>query len=223
MTISVSSREKEIILGTILGDGHLAMLKTGARLEINHSEKQQPYVLWKHKELSGMVLARPHRIEIYDSRYAKKYIQWRFKSIVHPYLTEIYSSFYRKNGRKIVPENISDILTSPLSLAVWFMDDGGRRNDCYGLFLNTLSFTKPEHAILQKCLRKNFSLDTRLHWIKDGYRLYIPSNCAKRFCEIVHSHMLPEMQYKMSYNPVTTSFARLDRARDRQQKINSSL
>jgi hypothetical protein len=95
------------------------------------------------------------------------------------------------------------------------MDDGGRRNDCYGLFLNTLSFTKTEHILLQLCLRNNFSLYSRLHWIQDGFRLYIPSSDAKRFCEIVHPYMIPDMQYKLSYDPVTTSFARLDRARDR--------
>lgn len=45
MTVEVSSREKEIIIGTILGDAHVAMLKTAARLEITHSEKQKEYVL----------------------------------------------------------------------------------------------------------------------------------------------------------------------------------
>ena len=96
------------------------------------------------------------------------------------------------------------------------MDDGGRRNDCYGLFLNTLSFNKPEHERLRKCLRNNFSLDSRLHWVSDGYRIYIPSKEAKHFCELVHPFIIPSMRYKLSFNPVTTSFARLDRARDRR-------
>lgn len=131
--------------------------------------------------------------------------------------TELYGLFYQ-DRKKVIPANICDILQSPLSLAVWFMDDGGRRNDCYGLFLNTLSCTKTEHALLQMCLRENFSLDSRLHWIQDGYRLYIPSRDAKRFCEIVHPFVIPEMKYKLSYDPVTTSFARLDRARDRHMR-----
>ena len=37
-TKQVSKREREIVLGTILGDGHLAMLKHDARLEIVHCE-----------------------------------------------------------------------------------------------------------------------------------------------------------------------------------------
>jgi hypothetical protein len=215
MTTLVSPREQEIILGTILGDGHLAMLKSGARLEINHSEKQKAYVFWKHKELSKMIMAQPHQIKINDPRSNRSYLQWRFRSQINPIFTKFHGLFYQ-GCKKIVPQNILNILQSPLSLAVWFMDDGGRRNDSYGLFLNTLSFTKVEHVKLQECLRKNFSLDSRLHWIQDGYRLYIPSKDAQKFCKLVYPHLIPTMHYKLSYNPVTTSFARLDRARDRR-------
>lgn len=210
----ISSREKEIITGTVLGDAHLAKLKTGARLEITHSEKQKDYLFWLQKELRKLSL-NPWKITIFDKRYNRDYFQWRFSTKVNAIFTEFHNLFYKRR-KKIIPKNISDILVSSLSLAVWFMDDGGRRNDSYGLFLNTLSFTKPEHELLQRCLKTNFSLDSRLHWVQDGFRIYIPCKDAKRFCEIVYPHILPSMRYKLSYNPVTTSFARLDRARDRK-------
>lgn len=93
---NISSREKAIIIGTLLGDAHIDSLKAGGRLEIGHSEKQKEYLFWKY-------------------------------------------------------------------------------NDSYGLFLNTLSFEK-----------------------------------------IAYPYIIPSMSYKLSYNPVTTSFVRLDRARDRK-------
>lgn len=123
--------------------------------------------------------------------------------------------FYR-NKVKFIPENICQILKSPLSLAVWFMDDGGRRNDSYGLFLNTLSFTKREQEMLIECLKRYFSLESRIHWVQDGYRIYIPSKESEKFCRTVYPYMIPSMYYKLSFDPVTTSFARLDRARDRK-------
>ena len=212
----ISLREKEIILGTILGDAYIGMLKTNARLEIGHSEKQKDYVFWKHKELSRFVSAKPHRVEIFDPRYKKTYTRWSFNTRVNNIFTQFHNFFY-KNKKKIIPKEIINELKSPLSLAVWFMDDGGRRNDCYGLFLNTLSFTKEEQEILRNCLKVNFSLNSRIHWVKDGYRLYIPSKDAKHFCELVYPFLIPSMYYKLSYNPVTTSFARLDRARDRNK------
>ena len=221
ITSMISSREEAIIIGTILGDSHLAMLKTDARLEMMHSEKQKEYLFWKYRELSSFVSARSHRVEIVDRRFRKTYVEWKFSTKMHPLFTNLRKQFYPR-GRKIVPRNISKLLVSPLSLAVWFMDDGGRRNDSYGLFLNTLSFTKTEHELLRACLSKRFSLDSRLHWVQDGYRIYIPSASAQRFCEIVYPHIIPSMQYKLSYNPVTTSFARLDRARDRQETRNAA-
>ena len=213
----ISSREEAIIIGTILGDGHLARMKTTARLEVVHSERQKDYVLWKYHELYQFVGAQPHHLTITDPRFKKQFHQWRFKTRGHSYFTALHGQFYTEHGRKIVPQYISHVLTSPLSVAVWFMDDGGRRNDCYGMFLNTLSFSKQEHMLLQQCLQQNFSLETRLHWIQDGYRLYIPSTMAQRFATLVYPYLIPSMRYKLSYNPVTTSFSELNRKRDRVQ------
>ena len=101
-------------------------------------------MFWKYKELSRWTKSDPHKIEIYDDRWNKTYVQWRFKTKVDPFFSGLHA-YFCPSGQKIVPENISSVLNSPLSLAVWFMDDGGRRNDSYGLFLNTLSFTKEEN------------------------------------------------------------------------------
>ena len=210
----VTKEEHNILVGTILGDAHVRKLKQESRIEFAHSVAQKEYLFWKYEKLRKWCGTAPNLVKFRDQRYKKEYLQWRFRTLTYGVFSDFRKMFYRGNI-KVVPKNISKILTSPLSLAVWFMDDGGRRNDSYGLFLNTLSFTKPEHEILQKCLRKNFGIETRIHWISDGHRLYIPSDYAKRFCSIVNSHILDTLRYKLSYNPVTTSFARLDRARDR--------
>jgi hypothetical protein len=214
----ISKREKEIILGSLLGDAYLAVMKNSVRFEVSHSENQKEYIFWKYNELKKFVRAKPRRVIIWDKRYRKEYRQWRFRTQGHEFFAYLYSLFYSQRGKKFIPQEISLFLDSPLSLAVWFMDDGGRRNDCYGMFLNTLSFTKKENELLRKCLKRNFFLDSRLHWVQDGYRLYIPSSEAKYFCELIYPYIIPAMRYKLSYDPVTTSFAQLDRARDRRKK-----
>jgi hypothetical protein len=212
--IKLAAKEKNILIGTVLGDAHVRQLKRDSRIEFNHSEKQKEYLFWKYNHLKRWCGTEPHLVKIYDGRYKKDYIQWRFATLTHPIFSDLQKIFYR-GDKKIIPKSILEILKSPLSLAVWFMDDGGRRNDSYGLFLNTLSFTKTEHKILQKCLWENFGIKTRIHWISDGYRLYIPTTSAKLFCNIISPYILGMFKYKLSYDPVTTSFARLDRARDR--------
>lgn len=214
----ISSRETSIVIGTLLGDAHIDMLKAGGRLEVAHSEKQKEYLFWKYKELDSFVGAKPHLIRFFDQRYGKTYTRWKFSSKVHRFFTALHNLFY-SNRKKVISKMVCQLIESPLTLAVWFMDDGGRRNDSYGLFLNTLSFSRQEHNLLQQCLKRKFSLDTRIHWIQDGYRLYIPSKDAKHFCQLVYPYVIPSMCYKLSYNPVTTSFAQLDRARDRRSNL----
>ncbi len=196
-------------------------MKNGTvRLEVGHGVSQKKYLEWKYQQLKEFAGAKPHIVNFYDRRYRKNYSQWRFKTRSSNFFVPFYNYFYRQ-GKKQIPGNIVKFFNSPLALAVWFMDDGGRRNDSYGLFLNTLSFSYREHEILRKCLQKNFSLKSRTHWIQGGYRLYIPSREAKCFCKIVGPHLIPSMKYKLSYNPVTTSFARLDRARDRETRTKT--
>ena len=52
--LSLSKRQKEILIGAILGDGHLEKLYTPelSRLKIEHSYKQKEYVDWFYKEFS---------------------------------------------------------------------------------------------------------------------------------------------------------------------------
>lgn len=215
MVNNLSQRENDILIGMILGDAHVRALKHESRVEVTHSEKQKDYLFWKYSNLKRWVISKPHLCKIYDKRYNKVYTQWRFRTKSHKAFSYLRNLFYSK-GKKIVPKEIADFLKSPLSLAVWFIDDGGRRNDCYGLFLNTLSFTKKENLLLAKVSKKNFSINARIHWIGDGFRLYVPSNNSVKFCKIVSPHILDSFRYKLPFNPVTTSFARLDRARDRK-------
>lgn len=144
----ISSREKEIIIGTILGDSHVNMLKTDARLELCHSEAQKDYLFWKYQELKNFVKSKPRRIKFIDKRNGKSYSQWRFRTRIDKVFTELHNIFYL-NKRKVISRSVVQLIKSPLTLAVWFMDDGGRRNDCYGLFLNTLSFSKTENELLK--------------------------------------------------------------------------
>lgn len=222
MVNNLSQREKGILIGTILGDAHIRALKKESRIEIGHGGDQKEYLFWKYKNLKNWVNAKPHSLKIYDKRYKKHYYQWRFKTRSHKIFSDLRRLFYRKR-KKIIPKNIDNLLTSPLSLAVLYMDDGGRRNDCYGSFLNTLSFTKEENVRIKHCLKKRFGIDSRIHWVGDGYRIYIPSREAKSFSNTIYKYIIPSMIYKLPFNPVTTEFALLDRARDRRKRIETPI
>ena len=53
------------------------------------------------------------------------------------------------------------------------MDDGYKRNDCNALRLNTDSFQLQEQRLLQKCLKKNFKIESNLHRKGRFWTIYI--------------------------------------------------
>ncbi len=72
-----------------------------------------------------------------------KRVAYRFTTRRYPVFTAYWRWIYR-DGRKRVPP---DIELAPLSLAVWFMDDGARSRSA--LYLNTPQFPDEDQEILR--------------------------------------------------------------------------
>jgi hypothetical protein len=196
--------QKSVLIGTLLGDGTLELNGKYPRLRIQHSKSQLLYVEWKQNIFSNFT-SKKIRISQRkkDSRTKKVYHYCGFDTFSIPLLNNFYELFYF-SGKKIVPKRIDLLLTEPLSLAVWFMDDGYKRNDCNAIRISTESFSLKEQTILQKCLSKNFNVFSRIHKKGKFWNLYIPSGELNKFYFIISSYIIPSMNYKISLDPVTT-------------------
>ena len=78
--MSISIRQRNIILGLILGDGHLENNGRFARLRIDQSLKHKDYVNWLYNELRGMVPSKPRIIQEKDKRTLKVYTRLHFST-----------------------------------------------------------------------------------------------------------------------------------------------
>lgn len=118
----LSEQAKAVILGTLLGDGSLKIPKgySNARIQIRHSDKQKNYLLWKAKTLAEIASERCVIIQRADG-YGKSR-KWRFTSRSLPTLTELYRLTHRRNKLSIRRKWLNQM--TPLSLAVWWCDDG---------------------------------------------------------------------------------------------------
>jgi len=181
---SLTERQKAIIVGCLLGDGAMRC-KTNALLEINHSFKQRDYVDWKYNELKELVSTRPHKRFGNAGRIA-----YRFTTKSLPDLTEVYRKFY-KDGKKIIPDNLN---IHPLSLTVWFMDDGCKSYRT--IYLNTQKFNVTEQEKLISLLNRQFDIKTSLNKDKTYYRLRIAVSSVAKFLAIVKPCLLPMFCYK---------------------------
>lgn len=207
--LSLTKKQKEIIIGTLLGDGHLETLNNGEtyRLRIEHSIKQKEYVDWMYNQFKEWTNKAPE--------IRKQYLRFPNGSIVlsQKYCFSTYShgafrffgqQFYPKN-RKIIPKMIGKLLSS-MSIAIWYLDDGSFKSERHRTFIiHSHGYKKSELRIIQKALQL-YGIDTNLHMQKrkNGtyWRVYILSKSAPKFKEIVEPiiNQIPSMKYKLGNN-----------------------
>lgn len=108
------------------------------------------YLLWLHSCISDLGYCKKDIPQIRSKTSKKtelKSYYYRFRTFTFSSFNWIYNSFYI-NNRKVIPNFIGEYLT-PLTLAIWIMDDGYLLKN-KGLKFSTNSFTLKEIKFLQK-------------------------------------------------------------------------
>ncbi|MFN3977006.1 MAG: LAGLIDADG endonuclease [Aquificaceae bacterium] len=204
----VTKRQREILIGTILGDGYLQKTgKRNARLKLEHSERQKDYIFWKYEELKNLMQDKPKRIERYNPIWKKSYVYYRCQSHSMPLLGRYKRYFYDEKGKKRIPENIEALLKAPLSLAVWYMDDGHYYPRDGVAYIYLPKYSEEDLQRLLRALEKNFDLKPKVIY-KRGYPcIYFPRQETEKLMEIIKPWMPDFMKYKTPPDPVTTEGA----------------
>ena len=205
-SLKLSSVQQNLVVGSMLGDGNLRFVNRNKEVSfiVDHSCAQQDYVWWKYAIMKEWVLTEPKIVErIYHKDRQRKLTSIRFSTISHSELTFWYRQFY-KHGVKTIPENIRELLISPLALAIWFMDDGNKNGKA--VFLNTQQFSLREQETLIHCLQENFSLRATInkHWLFKGkqlYRIRIDTESTVRLTSLIGHLLLPFLCYKLPQYP----------------------
>lgn len=207
-----SKFQKSLLLGSILGDGHLekrSKLKNALFRE-EHSIKQIEWLKWKYTNLKPFITSklwirdRGKRQFLPDGKGGKKlYNVQKICSIstgVHPYLTELHNLFY-KDGVKVIPEKFVYENLDELSLLVWICDDGYYNKDRDYIAICTENFNYHENVVLLKSISKllgNVSLIKHSNK-RNTYRIYINSFSNNKSFIANGLNILPSsMHYKIS-------------------------
>ena len=121
----------EVLRGTLMGDGEISPTRGGhgARLRYCHGEAQTEYADWKASlfaNIGSSRLVREDKVVTYD-----------FDPL--PELAEMRQSVY-VDGKKVLDDDYLKAL-SPLSLALWYLDDGNLSIRSEGLQRRTEGLT----------------------------------------------------------------------------------
>jgi recombination protein RecA len=187
----LTSRQQQILVGTLLGDGCLAQHGRFHRLFVKHQLSQRGLAELKRDAFGDFVTMQLHQ---FDQRLGnRRYPCVQFVTRTSPVFSEWHHRFYR-DRRKIVPANIADMLT-PLSMAIWFMDDGGA--DFAGLNLQTHNFGSQEVEHLVATLAERFAITANTRANKGRRIIYIPASSVGSLRCVIEPHILPELRYKL--------------------------
>lgn len=200
----LSDQCREIILGSLLGDGSLRIHKPykNARFSFRHSVHQKEYFDWKVNQLKEISSQNNVWQRNADGFGGDKL---RYQSLAIESLSELYRQTH-KSDRLVVKRRWLNLLT-PLSLAIWWLDDGSIiANGRKGVFC-TDPFPLKEQKILARYLLKVWGLNVKIGKIirnRDGieteyYRLWFRSTEEfKKFLIIILPYVrIPSMLPKV--------------------------
>ncbi len=193
---TLSKQQMDVLVGLMLGDGNLEFNGyRGTRLQVKQSEEKKEYVFWLYNQFAHLVRTPPQQ--------RKDTEQWYFGTRFFENLEDIRKMFYT-GRKKVLPIHITELFTSPLTLAVWFMDDGHldyREKSHYAYHISTDSFTEPEVERLQALLLERFGITTKTYLSlcrgKRYPKLYIGKEGRDLFTKTIEPFILPCFRYKL--------------------------
>lgn len=196
--MKLTKQQINVLVGTILGDGFLQ--KTGeknARLRLEHSQKQKDYVLWKGKIFGRLFQGKPNNLLRTHPKSKEVYAYCRWQSSASPAFGEWRKYFY-PHGKKIIPSDIGKFLNDPITLAVWYMDDGyfeKKDRNCL-IYLGRVS--RGEGETVQKALLENFRISATLYDKKTkGFALFFGVEETKKLHKIITPFIVLSLKYKI--------------------------
>ena len=135
-----------VVVGGLLGDLHIQRTTASTqrcRLRVCHSVAQREYVDWKYR-----VLMEPFCEGVKPPHETARAGEYMFYTKYRDEFLSYRDEWYKDDGnrfRKRVPDTIDTMLVDPISLAVWYLDDGTKRNDSDACRLATQGFSLQEN------------------------------------------------------------------------------
>lgn len=194
--IPLSKECMQVILGGLLGDGHLSRTKgyKNARFQMRHSICQQDYFDWKIKKLQEICTKKSVQVQQPDGWSSQKKLHFMSKACIQ--CTDIFNVTHSKKKLHIQRHWLNHL--EPLGLAVWWFDDGSIISKGQQGILCTDGFDKKYVEILQQYLQVVWHVKTTLRKSGPTFRLALSKTQLQAFLHIISAYIpCKNMIYKM--------------------------
>jgi len=190
LTYCLTNRQTEILIGSLLGDAYIHPL---GKICFEQADSQLEYINWKYAEMQNLAYPKIASVVRFDSRSKKETFSHRF------FLRQIFQSWryiWYPNGHKTLPDNIIEWFT-PLTLAVWYMDDGHLEKGLAPL-LASENFSLDDVNKLANILSQKFDLKV---YVNKNRRIRLSRSSTEDFIRLVEPYILSAMRYKITLTP----------------------
>lgn len=198
---SLTNRQKDILEGSLLGDGCIALHhrgKNSCRYIETHGRKQLEYLKWKMKEFDNFIVQDEPYETYHEDTFGKEYL-YKFWTFLHEEFNYYRDKWY-PNGYKIIPK---DIQLNSLKMAIWFFDDGNLSLNKSTLF--TLGFDDNSVNIAKKALSRDLNLKSKIQeskWkykgkLKKGNNIVFNKENTLNLIELIKQYKIPSVEYKL--------------------------
>lgn len=216
-----------LFVGSLLGDGYAnRRTGEGVRFAFKQSGIHKEYLFWLYEFVYSRGYCSNLTPRMYTTCFRsnknkkiascgtndivdKTFTRYEFNTYTFRSLNFLYDAFYFKNkkhlysfgsfgskGFECTHRILSKYLT-PLALAVWIMDDGGKAGT--GVRISTNNFTLNEVKLLAFILTDKYQLSVTIQkiYITDKYSIYIKTASRERLKSLIMPYMHESMYYKL--------------------------
>lgn len=211
--------QKQALIGLMLGD--LNLKKTGLTycIRFEYSFHSSEYVYHLQSLFKYYILQDPKKVERTISLFNKNSPQskpslksyntvtLRFHSISLNLFDFLVDLFIR-DGKKTIPVNLIKDHLTPVGLAYWFLDDGGKldygSNEGKGIVFNTQGFSFEECEQMSLELKEKFGFNSWVGLNKNKPVIKISGADFEKFVALVRPFLIPSLLSKLPSPRKTT-------------------
>lgn len=200
--VTLTTTQKEILFGCLLGDFYLQIQKNGANYRLRAQQtfpEHEAYLVKLFDEFQFLCQSEPSKV----TRIKNKTVDLRFQTSSYFGFKEIGDLFYtdgkgNKVNKKLPSFEETYKRLTPIALAYWYMDDGCiDGNNPRGCAFNTHNFSNAETEMLIDILKKKYQLQAKSRLNKGKTIIVISANSCEDFNKLVKPYTIESMYYKL--------------------------
>ena len=193
--MTFNNLQKDLLIGSLLGDGHIDKRKTQPLFIVVHAENQKDYLYYKYEILKNLCNKEPSFIEGKEQYFSnKKYMRqnlYRVCTRIHDELIK-----YRKMELKELLDNLNEY-----SFSIWMLDDAYRTYSQWELCIAEMEH---ETEYIINIIKNKFNITPYI--TKDIRYLKFKANDSRKIDKIILENIpndLDIIKYKITKNHIS--------------------